>query len=137
MARKVINTTIPLTSGFTHILFNLAAQGYSHIKIEYSGGGDEGAIDDILLIERGGVEEKEDGIHELRDCKMADVAQELKDLLEQKAYKHVLDSADDWYNNEGGGGTLYISCDDGKYIGELYVCEIKRHYETLEGQFAD
>lgn len=137
MARKVINTTIPLTSGFTHILFNLSAQGYSHVKITYYGGGDEGSIDDVVLIERGGVEEKEDGIHELKGMKTAAVAQELKDLFELKVDKHILESASDWYNGEGGGGTIYISCDDAKYMGEHYVNEIKRSYETLEGQFGD
>lgn len=40
MAKKktIVNATIPLDSGFTHVLFNLAAQGYSHIKVDYSGG---------------------------------------------------------------------------------------------------
>lgn len=137
MARKVINTTIPLTSGFTHILFNLSAQGYSHIKITYSGGGDEGSIDDIILIKRGGVEEREDNIYELNDIKTDEVAQELRDLLELKVYDYILESASDWYNNEGGGGTIYISCDDGKYKGNHYVNKIKRNYETLEGQFGD
>ena len=30
-----VKCTIPLDSGFTHILFNLASQGYSHIYVEY------------------------------------------------------------------------------------------------------
>jgi len=137
MERKLANTTIPLTCSFTHILFNLASQGYSHIKIEYSGYGDSGGIDNTVLIERGGVEEKEDGIRELEDCKKVDVAQELKDLIEEKAYTHILNSVENCYDNEGGGGTLYISCDDGKYLSDHYVHEIITNYETLEGKFED
>ena len=54
---KEIGLTIPYDSVFTDVLLNLGGQGYSHVIINYSGGGDSGAIDEINLIKKGGVTE--------------------------------------------------------------------------------
>jgi hypothetical protein len=134
---KEISLTIPVTSGFTHVLFNLAAQGFEYIKIEYSGGGDSGCIDDVYLVRQGCIKIEDGEVSENNDRDYANPNEELKDLIKEKATDHVLDKADDWYNNEGGGGILYICTLDGTYHGDHYVNETTTHDSTLTGKFGD
>ena len=58
-------------------------------------------------------------------------------LIENKVYEYVLNGADDWYNNEGGGGTLYISTLDGSYYANHYVNIIETIDSVLTGKFGD
>ena len=132
-----IGLTIPYNSGFTHVLFNLAAQGFEYIKIHYSGGGDSGCIDDVYLLFQGTATIKDGEVSENNDRDYAHPNQELKDLIEEKATNQVLDKADDWWNNEGGGGTLYICTLDGSYHGDHYVNVTETIGSTLTGQFGD
>jgi hypothetical protein len=132
-----IGLTIPYDSGFTHVLFNLAAQGFQYIKIEYSGGGDSGCIDDVYLVYQGGIKIEDGGVSENNDRDYAHPNQELKDIIEEKASNQVLDKADDWWNNDGGGGTLYISTMDGSYHGHHFVNYTETIDSTLTGKFGD
>lgn len=133
---ETVSINIPYESGFTHILFNLAGQGYSCIRIDYSGGGDEGHIQDINVMKRKGTDP---------DVKFYNQAGEdgpplddkLSDIIRDRAYKHILDDADDWCNNEGGGGTLYISTDDGEYHADHYINIISTEESSLDGQLFD
>jgi hypothetical protein len=134
---KEISLTIPVTSGFTHVLFNLAAQGFEYIKIEYSGSGDNGCIDDVYLVRQGYIKIEDGEVSENNDRDYAHPNQELKDLIEEKATDHVLDKADDWYNNEGGGGILYICTLDGTYHGDHYINYTTTSDSTLTGKFGD
>jgi hypothetical protein len=132
-----ITLTIPYDSGFTHVLFNLAAQGFEYIKIEYSGGGDSGCIDDVYLVPQGCIKIEDGEVSENNDRDYANPNEELKDLIKEKATDHVLDKADDWYNNDGGGGVLYICTLDGTYHGDHYVNETTTHDSILTGKFGD
>lgn len=133
-----INLTIPYDSGFTHVLFNIAAQGYEYIHVEYSGGGDEGGIDSINFIPNNCMKvidntaeftttEYENGVPN----------EQLKDIIDDQIYKQILDNANDWYNNEGGGGNLYISTLDGSYFCDHYVNVITTEESLLTGKFGD
>jgi len=135
--KKIISLTIPIDSTFTHVLFNLAAQGFEYIKINYSGGGDSGAIEDVSLLFPGAVTINDGEVSEKNANDYADPDDELKDLIENKAHEHVLNNADDWWNNDGGGGTLYISTMDGSYHGEHYVNYTETHNSILTGKFGD
>lgn len=136
---KVLKCTIPLDSAFTHILFNIAAQGYSHIKATYSGSGDSGAIDELVAIKRGGVIEDEEGCdlpqvkQNAEEVKLED---ELERLIEGKIYS-IINNASDWYNNDGGGGTLFISTEDYKYKGDHYYNVMHEEHEELNGTMGD
>ena len=132
-----ISLTIPEDSGFTHVLFNLAAQGFEFIKINYSGGGDSGCIDDVYLLFHGTATIEGDNISENNDRDYAHPDTVLEELIEQKALDQVLDKADDWWNNEGGGGTLYISTLDGSYYGDHYVNVTDTIDSKLTGKFGD
>ena len=137
--KKEISLTIPKESGFTHVLFNIAAQGFEYIEIHYSGGGDDGAIDNVYLVPNGVIKIEDDVVtHILPDYgKRADPDIELRELLRDKAYEYVLENAEDWWNNDGGGGTLYISTQDGSYYCKHYVYETITHDSILTGKFGD
>lgn len=132
-----ISLTIPIDSTFTHVLFNLAAQGFEYIEINYSGGGDSGAIDDISLLPHGTITIKDGEVSKKNNKDCADPDNELKDLIDRKAEEHVLNHAADWWNNDGGGGTLYISTMDGSYHGEHYVNYTETDNSILTGKFGD
>lgn len=136
---KVLSCTIPLDSAFSHILFNLAAQGYSYIKISYSGSGDSGGIDEMYAILRGGVDDKDDTDLpvEKSKAKIATLEKELYERIEEEVYEKILESVSDWYNNDGGGGVLFISTEDCKYKGDHYVNIINEEHENLDGVIGD
>lgn len=134
---KEISLTIPVTSGFTHVLFNLAAQGYDYIKITYSGSGDSGCIDDVHLIKKGLINIEDDVVEDQSDYNNDYPDDDLRKLIENKAYKYVLNDADDWYNNDGGGGTLYISTLDGSYHSDHYVTVTETVDSVITGKFGD
>lgn len=131
-----VGINIPYESGFTHILFNLAGQGYSCIRVEYSGGGDEGHIQDINVMLRKGTNPDVE-FYEQAGEDGPPLDEKLADIIRDKAYKYILDNADDWCNNEGGGGTLYISTDDGEYYADHYVNQITTYDSILKGQLFD
>lgn len=135
METKTVSLTIPIKSGFTHVLFNLAAQGYEYIKITYSGSGDSGSIDDIELIKNGLVTIDNTVEDDSEDNDRPDG--DLGKLIEEKAYKQVLNDADDWWNNDGGGGLLYISTQDGGYHSDHYVYVTETVESVITGKFGD
>jgi hypothetical protein len=48
-----------------------------------------------------------------------------------------LDSLDDWYNNEGGGGNLLISTLDGSYRTDHYVNIMSTVDSVITGKMHD
>jgi len=88
----------------TKLKRNLAVQvikdhNISKISIHYSGGGDDGCIDEVAFLDH-----NEDKI----DLKMTqEVESEWDDLL----YDMVSDNVEwDWINNDGGYGIMDIDC---------------------------
>lgn len=135
-----ISLTVPEDSGFTHILFNLAAQGVAAIKIEYSGYGDSGGIDGILLHNQSNVilPESDDDQIEIKDpYTYDDPDNALAIVIERKVFTDLLSKASDWYNNDGGGGSLIISTHDGTYHWNHYVNVTHQEYENYDGKFGD
>lgn len=136
--KRIIAATVPLSSGFTHILFNLAAQGFEWIKINYCGSGDSGSIDEIELVPTGALTIEDGEVDWIKeDYEAVEIEDKLKDLIENVAYDKVLNSADDWYNNEGGGGTLYINTMDATYHGDHYVNVTETIDSVLSGKLGD
>jgi len=102
----------------TGLLLQLADLGVTGIKIIYSGGGDSGAIDDIIY-----TTEK---VTNFEDLEYLDQYSEnvlnLRDLstsfysdIEDFATEKLLDNIEDWWNNEGGYGTVLIAIPSGNY----------------------
>lgn len=130
-----INATIPLDSSFDHILFNLGSQGFAAIKVTYQGGGDDGSIDEVGLIKIGEIKFEDGKAEEIGDPELTPMEHNLRDLIENKVYDRILQSASDWYNNEGGGGILWISTLDRQYYGDHYYNVVSNYPEDYNREY--
>lgn len=135
----VLSAACDLKIAFTHLLFNLFAQGYSHIKFEYSGGGDDGCIDETTAFKIGDViVDEETNKFTIKDkAQTATLEKELEDLLGNTVTDKILNNADDWWNNEGDGGTLWLDLRDGSYYGDHYINITTTEESTLSGKLGD
>lgn len=83
-------------------IYKLKDQGVHIIKIEYSGGGDSGAIDQITYYDK-----NHDELNIIPDASLVDA-------IEKFAYVKLND-IEDWWNNEGGSGEMDINIDNLTY----------------------
>lgn len=72
----------------------MTGAGVERVDICFSGGGDSGQIDDISIKMREGYE----------------VPSTLKDELENWTYKYLEGTGVDWFNNDGGQGSVMFDC---------------------------
>lgn len=102
----------------TSLLLQLADRGVTGIKIFYSGGGDSGALDNIVYTTKEIVDIQDidylenygDGVLNLKDLDSA-----LSSDLEKFAEEKILNNIEDWWNNDGGYGVMIIAIPSGKY----------------------
>ena len=100
------------------LLFNFYGLGIKKIHINFSGSGDSGAIDTIdYYLEN-------DDVFNNDECH----ADAFRKELEEYCYTKILDHVEDWYNNDGGNGTLVIDTKTGEYNVEVNVAIFA--YET-------
>jgi hypothetical protein len=78
----------------------LKDRGVTKIEVEYSGSGDSGSIDGINYYKAGDSFSYSD----------LDISSDMHDKLENLCYP-MLDDIEDWYNNDGGFGTITIDLD--------------------------
>lgn len=105
------------------LLAELKALGIVLLTIEYSGGGDSGAIDEICAYTANGSEIKDvDELHTAEHNEIAvHVAQTLlnepihkfSQQLETFAYEFLLEDLSDWCNNDGGSGKVMVFVEAG------------------------
>ena len=110
----------------TGLLLQLADLGVTGIKIIYSGGGDSGAIDDIIY-----TTEKVTCLEDLDDLdpysenvlNLRDLSTSFYSNIEDFATSQLLDNVEDWWNNEGGHGTVLITIPSGNYTinNNIYI----------------
>ena len=102
----------------TGLLLQLADLGVTGIKIIYSGGGDSGAIDEIIytteevtfLEDLENLDQYSENVLNLRDLSTSFYSD-----IEDFATSKLLDNIEDWWNNEGGYGTVLITIPSGNY----------------------
>ena len=82
--------------------------GVHHIDINYSGGGDSGAIDDVKFYDKNKDE--------------VEIDPSIKEMVNDLGY-HILSNHYnfDWYNNEGGFGTVEINIPDQNWTIDGYI----------------
>jgi hypothetical protein len=100
------------------VLIQLADQGVTGIKVHYDGGGDSGAIENIVYTDKENAE--------FSDIDLVISWDEDKDLeklnssayanIQNFAHETILDNIEDWWNNEGGYGDILIKVPSGEYI---------------------
>ena len=102
----------------TGLLLKLADLGVTGIKIFYSGGGDSGDIDDIVYTTT-----KEATFNNIMNLtsygenllNLQTLDDELSDRIKDFANEKILNDLEDWWNNDGGYGTMLIKIPSGKY----------------------
>lgn len=80
-------------------MLSLNEQGVEKVEVDFSGSGDSGDIDEWRYLDE---EENEIDIDEKSTAVMKKIGEKIID----SHYSY------DWYNNEGGRGTLYINLKD-------------------------
>lgn len=106
--------------------FLLQDLGVTEIKVNYSGGGDSGQIDDIEYCNP-----KVNGFTSASDA----IPKEILDRVEKIAYT-LLEDIGDWYNNEGGYGTVFIKLPSFEYdIDAHYYEEAESIYNEETGDY--
>ena len=101
----------------TGLLFKLADIGVTGIAISYDGGGDSGSIESIVYTTEPcetsqDVEDAIDDIFHAQGLDGIDTA--LHSEIQDYVYD-ILNDIEDWWNNEGGFGYMYIQVPSGKY----------------------
>lgn len=96
-------------------LIQLADLGVTGIRISYEGSGDSGCIEEILYTDKEGI-----SIGEVQDLpwdskNLRELSSELAINIENFTTDTILDDIEDWWNNEGGNGTLAILVPSGEY----------------------
>ena len=102
----------------TGLLLQLADLGVTGIKIFYSGGGDSGDIDDIVYTTT-----KEATFNNIMNLtsyaedvlNLQTLDDELSDKIKDFASEKILNDLEDWWNNDGGYGTMLIKIPSGNY----------------------
>jgi hypothetical protein len=133
----------------TSLLIQLADLGVTGIQIYYEGSGDSGCIDEVLYTTDKLPENLEDAFDKIRSLNSWDEdAKYLRNLdsglssdIESFAEEKILDSIEDWWNNDGGYGTMCILVPSGKYdvMNNIRITEIEtfEHVGNLIDQTLD
>ena len=99
----------------TQTLIQLADLGVTGIRINYEGGGDSGCIEDILYTDKEGVSLWEVQNLPWDSKNLKELNNELAINIENFVTDTILDTIEDWWNNEGGDGKLAILVPSGEY----------------------
>ena len=133
----------------TSLLIKLADLGVTGIQIYYEGSGDSGCIDQVLYTTDKLPESLEDAFDKIRSLNTWDEESKyLRNLdsglssdIESFAEEKILDSIEDWWNNEGGYGTMCILVPSGKYdvMNNIRITEVEtfEHVGNLIDQTLD
>ncbi len=102
-------------------LLKLADLGITAIRISYSGSGDEGSIDEVLATK--------DNADDFEDVYSLDFFEEIdsenRTIIADWCVEKLLNDIEDWWNNDGGYGYLYIKIPSGEYKIENNVAYIE------------
>jgi len=108
----------------TGLLLQLADRGVTGIKIYYAGGGDSGAIEDVVYTTEV-LDKDEDKAFEFiselstygleKSETLVSLDSSLNSDISDFAEEAILNDLEDWWNNDGGYGTMSIMVPSGKY----------------------
>jgi hypothetical protein len=124
----------------TGLLLQLADLGVTGINVNYSGGGDDGAIETIVYTKEklSNDEEAFETIASLDTwgetaLNLNNLDSGLYSLIEDFAQDKLLNDIEDWWNDQGGYGNLSICVPSGKYIINNHINITHTEDYTHEG----
>jgi hypothetical protein len=119
-------------------LVKLADLGVTGIKVQYEGSGDSGAIENVVYTTEKIDEDEEAAFDDINDIEVwgQDVShlQELDSGLSSDIANFVeeqlLNDIEDWWNNEGGYGSVCILIPSGKYkiYNDIRITQIESYF---------
>lgn len=127
------------------VLMELFTRGITALHIYYEGSGDSGCINYIEYSKDNTqkCEDAEDYAHKLEwhgayttDTLFPNRSHEYQ-IIAQLAEDHVLDHQEDWWNNEGGFGDMYIEVPSGKFVIENNVRIVSLDTQTEHDSLID
>lgn len=104
-------------------MMQLQDLGVCTIQVNYSGSGDSGGIDDISFLNKEGND--------------VSVNSEIKDFIDELVYNKLLNSIEDWYNNDGGFGMIIIDVPSCEYTIENNIRITDYEVYNHEGSLKD
>ena len=115
----------------TGLLLKLADLGVTGIKVHYAGSGDSGAIENVVYTTEELDEDEIDAFNELDTLDiwgnerndLNDLSSELCSEVDSFVIDKLLNDIEDWWNNDGGMGTVCIIVPSGKYriINQVFL----------------
>ena len=120
---------------YMEVIMKLQNENVTGLIVSYSGGGDSGCLDSIHFSY-----EEHENIEELIDHYENDNTDDvsLRNYPNLEDYIHeFLNDIEDWWNNDGGYGTMYILLKDQSYKidNNVYYTSVEEHIHT--GKFKD
>ena len=118
------------------IMFGLVNHGIKKVVVHYEGGGDSGAIEYVHA-----TQDPDIGYYDLenwdQEYLLNDIDSGLSTLIEDYCQDMLLDDIEDWWNDEGGRGYVYIDVELGTYTinNSVRVTEYEDYHH--EGNLKD
>jgi hypothetical protein len=107
------------TENIIKLISNLKNFRITGILITYEGSGDEGYIENICYTKNNcqTLDDVKEHINDPWDSDnhLIDVDKETRDLAEEWA-DEILDNVENWYNDDGGYGTIILLVNEGKHV---------------------
>ena len=109
-------------------VMDLRDKGVEFIKVEYAGGGDSGSIENTFMYNKA-VEKIMWEENNLEHYETEHFHYPLSNELEGYIYS-ILHDIEDWWNNDGGYGTILIRLKDLKYKinNNIYYTETEHYF---------
>ena len=115
----------------TGLLLKLADLGVTGIKVHYAGSGDSGAIENVVYTAEKLSNITDEAFDEIYDLDvwgndrndLNDLSTELCSEVDSFVIDKLLNDIEDWWNNDGGEGTVCIIVPSGKYKinNQIYI----------------
>ena len=122
----------------TELMLELSGMGVTGILVRYDGSGDSGQIEEIQYCTKpiDAIEDVEDNVH-YESPELSVLSSGLKSEIEDFVYNKLLEDIEDWYNNEGGYGTVSIMVPSGQYSIDNNIRVIDYEHYTHEGNLIE
>ena len=104
------------------LISRLRDAGVTHVEINYSGSGDSGSVEDVYITTSKYDKEEQDELHATFDGELQDLGYH---ILEHHYHW-------DWYNNEGGYGSVNIDVKTSEIFINGYVREVTDASESVD-----
>jgi hypothetical protein len=99
------------------VMTYLGDLGFNRVQINYSGGGDSGAIDTIMYLKP---EDDEEQDYNLSEEQKNNLNETVRSFIDDLAYTKLND-IEDWWNNDGGFGVMIINIPSGEFLSLIHI----------------